>query len=158
MRIGVYPGSFDPVTNGHVDIIRRGAKLVDKLIVGILNNSQKTPLFSIEEKITMLKDATCDLENVEVECFSGLLVDFVNKKNADMIIRGLRAISDYDYEIQLAQSNYSIASNIETVLLISRNEYSFLSSSIVKEVARYNGNVHNMVPPLTEQFLINKFS
>ncbi|PKM96160.1 MAG: pantetheine-phosphate adenylyltransferase [Firmicutes bacterium HGW-Firmicutes-1] len=156
MRIGVYPGSFDPATYGHLDIIIRGAKLVDHLIVGVLNNSQKSPLFSTEERVKILQELTFDLNNIEVKSFSGLLVDFVKEQNASVIIRGFRAISDFEYEIQLAQTNYSLDSNIETIFLVTRNEYSFLSSSIVKEVARYNGDTSKMVPPLVVHYLNKK--
>lgn len=157
MKIGVYPGSFDPVTYGHIDIIKRSSKLVDKLIVGILDNSLKTPLFSLEEKMEMLTEVTKDIENIEIESFSGLLVDYVNEKGADIIIRGLRAISDYDYEIQLAQTNYSLCKDIETIFLITRNEFSFLSSSIVKEVARFGGDTSKMVAPIAAKYLKAKF-
>jgi len=157
MRIGVYPGSFDPATNGHLDIILRGSKIVDKLIVGVLNNDSKTPLLTVEERINLLRELTKDIKNVEVESFSGLLVDFVDKKNASLIIRGFRAISDYEYEIQLAQTNYSLNDSVETVFLVTRNEYSYLSSSIVKEVAKYGGDIHKMVAPITEKLLKTKF-
>ncbi|PKM50780.1 MAG: pantetheine-phosphate adenylyltransferase [Firmicutes bacterium HGW-Firmicutes-7] len=156
MRIGVYPGSFDPATYGHLDIIIRSAKLVDHLIVGVLNNVQKSPLFTTEERVKILQELTYDLDNVEVQSFKGLLVDFVKMQNASVIIRGFRAISDYEYEIQLAQTNYSLDSNIETMFLVTKNEYSFLSSSIVKEVARYGGNTSKMVPPLVVRYLNEK--
>lgn len=157
MRIGVYPGSFDPVTNGHIDIIRRSAKLVDKLIVGILNNSNKNPLFSIEERTELLIRLTKDLPNVEIDHFSGLLVDFMKEKNAKINIRGLRAVSDFEYELQMAQTNYSLDNEVETIFLVTRVEYSFLSSSIVKEVAKYGGDISKLVPRETEDYIKNKY-
>jgi pantetheine-phosphate adenylyltransferase len=157
MRIGVYPGSFDPVTNGHLDIINRSSKLVDKLIVSVLKNSQKKSLFSTKERVELLKDLTKDMDNVEITSFSGLLVDFMKQEKADVIIRGFRAVSDYELEMQLAQTNYSLCPDIETIFLVTRVEYSFLSSSIVKEVARYGGNVSHMVPEQTIKYLEKKF-
>lgn len=157
MKIGIYPGSFDPVTNGHTDIIHRSAKLVDKLVVGVLNNSNKNYLFSVEERVSLLKELTKEMDNVEVVSFVGLLVDFADLQKADVIIRGFRAISDYEFEIQLAQTNYSLNHRVETIFLVTRNEYSFLSSSIVKEVAKFHGNVSGMVAPITEALLLKKF-
>lgn len=157
MKIGVYPGSFDPATLGHLDIIKRSAKLVDKLIVGVLHNSAKNPLFSIDERVSLLKELTADMDNVEVDCFSGLLVDFLKKKNAEIIIRGFRAVSDFEYELQIAQTNYSLDHNVETVCLITRVEYSFLSASVVKEVARYGGDISKMVPEKTIEYMKRKF-
>jgi pantetheine-phosphate adenylyltransferase len=158
MKIGVYPGSFDPATNGHLDIIQRASKIFDKLIVGVLYNNQKKPMFTIEERVELLKQLTKDIDNVIVDTFHGLLVDFVKSHNADVIVRGFRAISDFEYELQLAQTNYNLNSEIETIFLVTRNEYSFLSSSIVKEVARYKGDISNMVPPLIKEHLFNKFN
>jgi pantetheine-phosphate adenylyltransferase len=157
MRIAVYPGSFDPATNGHLDIIKRSAKLVDKLIVGVLHNSSKNPLFSIEERVELLKTLTKDLDNVEVDSFSGLLVDFLKEKNAEIIVRGFRAVSDFEYELQIAQTNYSLDNNIETICLITRVEYSFLSASIVKEIAMYGGDISKMVPNETIKYINEKF-
>lgn len=157
MTVGIYPGSFDPTTNGHLDLIIRASSLVDHLVVGVLNNSMKTPLFTIEERVQMLEELTKDMENVSVEAFSGLLVDFMSQKKAYVIIRGLRAISDYDYELQLAQTNYSLNNDIETIFLCTKNEYSFLSSSIVKEVARYGGKVSHLVPQVSVNALLDKF-
>ncbi|GKX31704.1 phosphopantetheine adenylyltransferase [Vallitalea longa] len=157
MRIAVYPGSFDPATNGHLDIIKRSAKLVDKLIVGVLKNNAKEPLFSIDERVALLKKLTKDMDNVEIDSFSGLLVDFLKKKNATIIVRGFRAVSDFEYELQIAQTNYSLDNNIETICLITRVEYSFLSASIVKEVAMYGGDISKMVPQETANYLNKKY-
>lgn len=157
MKIGVYPGSFDPTTNGHLDIIKRSAKLVDKLIVGVLHNSAKQPLFSIDERVELLQKLTKEMDNVEVSTFSGLLVDFLKEKGANIIIRGFRAVSDFEYELQIAQTNYSLDSNIETICLITRAEYSFLSASIVKEIAKYGGDINKMVPKETIEYIKKKF-
>lgn len=150
MRIGIYPGSFDPLTLGHWDIIMRSAKLVDKLIIGVLNNSEKRPLFSAEERVNMLREITSEYENIEVEMFDGLLVEFVDLKSVDVIIRGLRAISDFEYELQIAQINHKMNPRVETIFLTASVNYSYLSSSIVKEVAQYGGDIHDLVP---EQFV-----
>lgn len=146
MRIAVYPGSFDPVTNGHINIIERSAKLVDHLIVGVLNNSNKTSLFSIEKRVHMLQKVTNHISNVEIDSFEGLLIDFLMKNNATVIIRGLRAISDFEYELQIAQTNNSLNKEVDTIFLATDVEYSYLSSSIVKEVALYGGDVNQFVP------------
>lgn len=157
MKTAVYPGSFDPATFGHLDIIRRSANQVTHLIVGVLNNVNKKYLLTIEERVAILKELTKDLENVEIKSFSGLLVDFMKQEKADLIIRGFRAISDYEFEIQLAQTNYSLDPNIETIFLVTRNEYSYLSSSVVKEVASFGGDVSNMVPPISAEYLKRKY-
>lgn len=157
MKIGVYPGSFDPATNGHIDIVTRASKIVDKLVVGVLNNSQKNPLFTTKERVEILEELTAELDNVVVEAFSGLTVDFVKKQGASIIIRGFRAVSDFEYELQLAQTNHSLCCDVETIFLVSRNEYSYLSSSIVKEVAKYEGDISNMVPPLVASYLDEKY-
>ena len=146
MRIGVCPGSFDPVTLGHLDIIERGSRIVDRLVVGVLENSSKSPMFTVEERIALLKKATEDLPNVEVLPFSGLLVDFLKEQNAAIVIRGLRAVTDFEYELQLAQANRSLLPQMETVFLTTNVSYSYLSSTIVKDVLRHNGNVEHFVP------------
>ena len=137
MKKAIYPGSFDPVTLGHLDIIRRSASLVDHLIVGVLNNSTKTPLFSVEERVNMLREVTKDLPNVEVLSFSGLLVDFAAEHNVSVIIRGLRAVTDFEYELAMSQTNRVAAPGIDTVFLTTSLKYAYLSSSIVKEMAMY---------------------
>lgn len=159
MRTFIYPGSFDPVTNGHLDIIERASKICDKLIVSVLVSHNKTPLFDMDERVDMLKRAIkdCNCYNVEVECFSGLLVDFVKKKQANVIIKGLRAVSDFEYELQMALLNKNQCPEIETLFMMSNINYSFLSSSMVKEIARYNGNIKGLVPECIEADISNKF-
>lgn len=150
MKRAIYPGSFDPVTNGHVDIILRSSKIVDKLIVGVLNNSAKKSLFSVEERVSMLKELTKDLPNVEVTSFDGLLVDYMREINASIIVRGLRAVTDFEYELQIAQTNHIENTDIETIFLTTNLQYSYLSSTIVKEFASYGGDISKFVP---EQFV-----
>lgn len=150
MKRAIYPGSFDPVTNGHVDIILRSSKIVDKLIVGVLNNSAKKSLFSVEERVSMLKELTKDLPNVEVTSFDGLLVDYMREIDAGIIVRGLRAVTDFEYELQIAQTNHIENTDIETIFLTTNLQYSYLSSTIVKEFASYGGDISKFVP---EQFV-----
>jgi pantetheine-phosphate adenylyltransferase len=146
MKSAIYPGSFDPVTLGHLDIIKRSAGLTDHLIVAVLNNSSKTPLFSVDERVNMLKDATKDLTNVEVISFSGLLVDFAGQHDCNVIIRGLRAVTDFEYELAMSQTNRVVNPNIDTIFLNTSLKYAYLSSSTVKEVAKYGGDVSKFVP------------
>ena len=146
MAIAVYPGSFDPVTLGHLDIIERSAHMVDRLIVGVLQNNSKTPLFSVEERVKMLEDVTSYLPNVEIRSFGGLLVDFVHQSQADIIVRGLRAITDFEYELQIAQTNHVENPEVETIFLTTSLQYSYLSSTIVKEFASYGGDISKFVP------------
>lgn len=157
VRRAVYGGSFDPVTVGHIDIIRRSSLIFDEIIVGVLNNSAKSPLFSLEERVNMLKEATNDIPNCRVEAFSGLLVDFVRKMDTNVIIRGLRAVTDFEYELQIAQSNRVIAQDIDTLFLTTNIEYSYLSSSTVKEYAKYGADVSRLVPPNVVPMLMQKF-
>lgn len=147
MRKAIYPGSFDPVTLGHLDIIERSSKLVDKLIVGVLRNNTKSPLFSVEERVNMLKEVTCNLANVEVMSFSGLLVDFAREQEVSIIVRGLRAVTDFEYELQMSQTNRIVNPDVDTIFLNTNLKYAYLSSSIVKEIARYGGDISNFVPP-----------
>ena len=146
MRVGVYPGSFDPVTLGHLDIIERGAKIVDKLIVGVLLNGMKNPMFTVEQRIELLKEATKHLDNVEIRPFQGLLVDFLRQESATVVIRGLRAVTDFEYELQMAQANRNLYPDMETIFLTTNVQYSFISSTIVKDVLRHNGDVSHFVP------------
>ena len=147
MKTAIYPGSFDPVTLGHIDVIKRASKLFDNLIIGVLNNRAKTPLFSVEERVKMLEEVTKDIPNVEVQSFDGLLVDFMRQNHAKVIVRGLRAITDFEYELQLAQMNRVIAPEIDTLFLTTNLKYAYLSSSTVKEVAAYGGDISNFVTP-----------
>lgn len=142
----IYPGSFDPVTNGHIDIIKRASGLFDKLYVGVLSNSSKNPLFSIDNRVTMIKEAVGDIANVEVVSYDGLLVDYCKKNGITAIVRGLRAITDFDYELQIAQTNKVMEPEVDTVFLTTSLEYAYLSSSIVKEIASYHGNIDKLVP------------
>ena len=157
MLKAIYPGSFDPVTRGHYDIICRSCKIVDKLIVGVLNNKAKMPLFSVEERVKMLKEVTKDLPNVEIMPFDGLLVDFAEQIGADVVIRGLRAITDFEYELQIAQTNRIMAPDIDTVFLTTSLEFAYLSSSIVKEIAYYGGNISKSVPEKVAKRTMEKF-
>ena len=157
MSIFIYPGSFDPVTNGHLDIIERAAKICDKLIVAVLINNSKSPAFTIEERVDMIKRAVGHCENVCVESFSGLLVDYVKRKKANVIIKGLRAVSDFEYELQMALLNKNQAPEIETLFMMSNINYSFLSSSMVKELARHKGDISGLLPEAIIEDVINKF-
>jgi pantetheine-phosphate adenylyltransferase len=151
----VSPGSFDPVTYGHLDVLERAASRFDRLIVGVLRNESKHPLFAIEERIELLREATAHMPNVEIEGFSGLLVDFCRERGVRVIVKGLRAVSDFEYELQMAQMNSRLG-DVETLFLTTSPVYSFLSSSLVKEVARYGGDVSDFVPPLVAERLRHK--
>ena len=147
MTTAVYPGSFDPVTNGHLDIIRRASKMFDHLIIAVLKNSAKSPLFTTEERVKMLEEITEGISNCTVETFDGLTIDYCHRRNAQFMVRGLRAVTDFEYELQIAQTNRVIASDIDTVFLTTNLKYSYLSSSIVKEVASYGGQIDLFLPP-----------
>ena len=153
----VYPGSFDPVTNGHIDLIQRSAALFDKVIVAILRNAEKTPLFTVEERVEMLEESVRDLKNVSVTSFEGLLVDFAGQIGASVIIRGIRAVSDYEYELQMALMNRRLSNKVETVFMLPAESYSFLSSKLVKEIAQLGGSIHGLVPAHVEKRLSDKF-
>ncbi|MGB9835562.1 MAG: pantetheine-phosphate adenylyltransferase [Candidatus Saccharicenans sp.] len=155
-RKAIYPGSFDPITNGHVDIIQRGKKIFDKIIVGVLDNPKKSPLFTAAERVELIKQVFAQDPAVEVMSFDGLLVDFARKNGVNVVIRGLRAISDFEYEFQMALMNRKLAHEMETLFMMPSLKYSFLSSNIVKEVFQLGGCIKDLVPPLVEEALINK--
>ncbi|KOY82567.1 pantetheine-phosphate adenylyltransferase [Lysinibacillus macroides] len=156
-KIAVVPGSFDPVTLGHLDIINRAADVFDVVYVAVLNNSAKQPLFSVEERMALMAEVTKALPNVRIESSSGLLIDYAKEKNAKAIVRGLRAVSDFEYEMQITSMNRFLDETIETFFIMTKNQYSFLSSSIVKEVAKYGGNVDELVPTYVAQALKEKY-
>jgi pantetheine-phosphate adenylyltransferase len=153
----ICPGSFDPVTNGHIDIIERTAQMFPSVVVGVVENPSKRPLFSLEERVDLLKLVLGHLPNVEVFCFRGLLVDFVHQMNGSVIVKGLRAISDFEIEFQMALINKRMTPEIETMFMMTKNEYSFLSSSIVKELAQLSGDIHGLVPERVEKALLEKY-
>ena len=156
MTTAVYPGTFDPVTFGHLDIIKRASQLYDKLIIGVLHNSEKTPLFSVEERVNILTKATEDIANVEVCSFKGLSVDFARNSGAKVIVRGLRLITDFEYELQMAQTNRKLAPDVDTTFLYTSLQYSYLSSTTVKEVARFGGDIREFVPDFIVDQIRNK--
>ncbi|MGM0844482.1 MAG: pantetheine-phosphate adenylyltransferase [Bacillota bacterium] len=151
--IAVCPGSFDPITFGHLDIITRGAKVFDTLYITVLNNSSKQPMFSVEERMELIREVTKDIPNIIVDSFQGLLIDYAKSVNANAIIRGLRAVSDFEYEMQITSMNRVLDENIETFFIMTNNQYSFLSSSIVKEVAKYDADISELVPKAVENAL-----
>ncbi len=157
-KIAVVPGSFDPITNGHLDIIKRAADVFDIVYVAVLNNSSKKPLFTIDERMALIAQVTKDISNIRIESSSGLLIDYARAKNAKAIVRGLRAISDFEYEMQITSMNRFLDESIETFFIMTKNQYAFLSSSIVKEVAQYGGNVKGLVPKEVETALLHKFN
>ena len=157
MKTAIYPGSFDPVTLGHFDIIKRSSEIFDQVIVGVLCNNAKSPLFSVEERVKMLEDVTSYLPNVEVRAFGGLLVDFVHQCQADVIVRGLRAITDFEYELQMAQTNRVLAPDVDTMFLTTSLEYAYLSSTTVKEVAAFGGDISKFVPEFVMDEVHKKF-
>jgi len=154
--VAIYPGSFDPVTNGHLDLIARGARIFDRLVVAVVQNLDKAPLFSARERAEMLGEVTREWPNVEVDLFEGLLVDYVRRRNAHVILRGIRAISDYEYEFQMALMNRRLEPNVETVFMMPAEKYSYLSSRLVREVAQLGGPIDGLVPPLVIERLKSK--
>ncbi|WP_240548135.1 pantetheine-phosphate adenylyltransferase [Paenibacillus lignilyticus] len=157
-RVAVYPGSFDPVTCGHLDIIKRAAKQFDHLIVAVLNNSSKNPLFTVEERKALLTEITKELPNVTIDSFRDLLVNFMRSRNADCIVRGIRSVTDFEYELQMASTNHQLDGEIETIFMMTNPKYSYLSSSIVKEIAKFKGNVQDLVPDEVRESLIAKYA
>lgn len=158
VRRAVVPGTFDPITFGHLDIIKRGAKVFEEIYVTVLNNSSKHPLFTVNERMDLIREVTKEIPNVKVDQFSGLLVDYVKSVNAHAIIRGLRAVSDFEYEMQITSMNRLLDNDIETFFIMTNTKYSFLSSSIVKEIAKYQAEISQLVPPVVENALRQKFS
>ncbi len=157
MKRAIYPGSFDPVTYGHIDIIERASKMFDELIVAVLSNKAKSPLFSVDERVNILNEVLGDLTNVSVLSYGGLLVDFAMAVDAGVIVRGLRAVTDFEYELQLAQTNKVLNQRVDTVFLTTSLEYAYLSSSTVREVASYGGDIDKFVPPLVRKLTYEKF-
>ena len=158
MKIAVYPGSFDPITNGHLDVVRRAATMFDRVIMGVTRNAEKTPLFSESERVALTRQAVGTLANVEVDAFDGLLVQYARRKKALVIVRGLRAVSDFEYELQLALMNRELEPQVETIFLAPKDEYTFISSRMVKEIARLGGDVSAFVPRAVKLALARKFA
>ena len=157
-RIAIYPGSFDPVTNGHLDVIKRALRIFDKVIIAVGDNPEKKALFSVEERLEMLNSVTTSMENIEIDRFTGLMIDYAKKRNATVIIRGLRAVSDFDFEFQRALINRNINENIETIFIMTAGEYCFLNSGIVKEMAKFGGSIEGLVPIEVERELNKKLN
>jgi len=158
MKRAIYPGSFDPVTFGHLDVIRRAASMFDELTVSVLNNTQKTPLFSVEERVKILEEATKELPNVKVDSFSGLLINYAREKDVHIAIRGLRAITDFEYELQIAQTNRKLSNGeLDTIFLTTSLEYAYLSSSSVKEIAEFHGDISQCVPDFVAKLVYEKY-
>lgn len=153
MTIAVYPGSFDPITNGHIDVLNRASKLFEHVIIAVLVNPSKKPFLPIDVRIRLIQESISNLDNVEVDRFNGLTVDYAKQKNAKVLIRGLRAVSDFEHEMQMAQMNKTLSNDIETIFLVPRADYNFLSSSLVREVSMFGGNIENMVPEPVNNYL-----
>lgn len=146
MRVGIYPGTFDPLTLGHIDIIKRSAKMVDKLVIAVLSNASKTPMFTLDERMEIIRKAMAHMENVEIQQFHGLLIDYAKKLNANVVFRGLRGVMDFEYELQMAQTNRCMSEELDTIFLATNVNYAFISSTLVKEVIRHDGPVEKLIP------------
>ena len=157
MKTAIYPGSFDPVTYGHLDVIQRASKIFDELTVSVLNNKTKSPLFSVEERVNILKEVTKDIPGVKIASYEGLLVDYANQSGASVIIRGLRAITDFEYELQLAQTNHKLSPTVDTIFLTTGLEYAYLSSHTVKEVAAFGGDISQFVPDYVAKKIFERY-
>lgn len=155
MTIAIYPGSFDPITNGHLDILKSGAEIFDKVIIAVSYNANKTGFLSVEERVNLIKQSTNFIPNVEVDSFEGLTVDYARSKGADVLLRGLRTSFDFEYELQLSQTNHALYNNIKTVFLITKPEYNFISSSMVREILANNGDISKFVPKSVENYLLS---
>src|SRR6056297_338461 len=156
MKTAIYPGSFDPITNGHLDILKRGATIFDKVYIAVVDNVSKDPFFSSKERVELIKGCTQDFDNVEIDSFKGLVVDYAKKVNASVIIRGLRQVTDFEYEFQMALMNRQLHDDIDTIFLMPNEEYTYLSSSVVREIAEFEGDIERFVPPNVLQELKNK--
>jgi pantetheine-phosphate adenylyltransferase len=156
MNSCIYPGSFDPVTNGHLDIIQRAANTFDRVVVAVLYNPNKKPFFTVDERIELLKKTTGDIGNIQIVSFSGLLIDFIENKNINVIVKGLRAVSDFEYEFQMALMNKKLSPKVETMFMMTNSKYSYISSSIIKEVAVLNGCIRGLVPEVVEEAIFDK--
>ncbi len=156
MTLAVYPGSFDPITNGHIDILEKTSKIFDRIVVAVVHNVNKKALFDLEERVQLIKATTSHLKNIEVDYFNGLLINYMHNKQANVIIRGLRNVADFEYEMHMGMMNKKIAPDIDTIFVMSDSNFTYVSSSIVKEVALLNGNVEDLVPKIVNQALINK--
>lgn len=154
MKIAVYPGSFDPVTKGHIDILKNGAEIFDKVIIAVANNSEKNSFLSVSERVALIKESVKDLENVEVDSFDGLTIEYAKKVGAKVILRGLRAVSDFEYEMQLSQANSALSGEIKTIFLITKPKYNFISSRTIKEIFLNNGDISKFVPECVYEFLM----
>ncbi len=158
MKIAIYPGSFDPITKGHLDVLKTASEIFDKVIIAVSINSGKKPLLTVEERVMLIKESTSDLNNVEVDSFEGLTVEYAVKKNAKTLIRGLRAVSDFEYEMQLSQTNSALSGDIKTVFLTTRPRYNFISSSSVKDIALMGGDISKFVPEVVDKYLKKKIT
>ena len=156
MKIAIYPGSFDPITNGHLDVLNTSAEIFDKVIIAVARNSEKNAFLSVDERVKLIRESVGHIENVEVDSFDGLTIEYARKKGAEVLIRGLRAVSDFEYEMQLSQTNSALAPDIQTVFLITKPEYNFISSSTVREILQNNGDISKFVPKPVFEYLTNR--